>query len=97
MRKSKGEPKPAQMHDAGDRIVMDISIEEAMTLRVIMGRISGCPNKSPRKHCDTLLEELEKCGIIHDYKDSPKITKDSGAGIYFKDVDIKDFVRWKPK
>jgi hypothetical protein len=88
--------QPAQMHDAGDRIVMDISIEEAMTLELLMSFVGGCSSKSPRKHADSIMEALRSLGIGHSITDTPKVLSDE-RGVYFKNVDIKKYSKWKPK
>jgi hypothetical protein len=41
-----------------ESVTLDISQNEALTLLTILGRVGGCPFKSPRRHGDSILEAL---------------------------------------
>lgn len=55
--------KKPKFHDAGDRIVMDISIAEARVLMILLDRCGGDPQASPRKYIDSLGSALQAAGI----------------------------------
>ncbi len=94
MSKRKG-PEPAKMHDAGDRIVMDISIEEAMLLEVVLCHVGGHEYNSPRQYSDTLLNALRELGFSHSHEETHKFL--SGPGVHFREKNITHLVKWDRK
>jgi hypothetical protein len=85
------------MHDAGDRIVMDISIEEAMFLTFVLAFVGGSSERSPRKHQETLSGALYNLGFHYDHLKTHKMLSKE-AGIDFREgTDIKDIATWKRK
>lgn len=44
-------------------VVIELTLEEAETLRGVCKHIGGCPINSPRKHIDSISAVLDKAGI----------------------------------
>lgn len=91
MKKHRGVEKPTEMHDAGDRIIMDISIEEAMTLEFILSHVGGSENASPRKFADSVYRALHAAGVTHLMPDNEQ---HSTGSIFFKDGDIREYSKY---
>lgn len=76
-----------------DMIELIISPEEALTLRVILGRIGGDSKYSLRKYVDVLIEKMEDLGINYPYQGNQWTT---GMESCFTDASL-DLLKYAPK
>jgi hypothetical protein len=67
-------------------VVLELSLEEAQTLRTILSAIGGCPRKSLRYYCEKITSVLDQAGI--GYYPSEK----HNGWITFEDQDIDKLV-----
>ena len=77
--------KPEQVIPAvtEEKIVLELSKEEAETLQEILARIGGSPEFSPRKHCDSVHSALNNAGI-------GRIARVSSVGVPMNEVTHAD-------
>jgi hypothetical protein len=45
-------------------VTLSLTLEEARTLAAVYGRVGGDPDRSPRKHADSVLDALADVGIV---------------------------------
>jgi hypothetical protein len=50
---------------ADEKVTIELTKDEAATLRRVMARIGGCPSKSRRKHTDSIADKLDDAGAGH--------------------------------
>lgn len=44
-------------------ITLELTQEEAMTIRAILASVGGCPHDSARQYSDTMIDKLDDLGI----------------------------------
>lgn len=72
-----------------DSVTITINEDEFYTTMAILRRVGGCPNKSARKHADSMLEAM--INAVDRQIDAAKLDKIAGTvdgnarSIYFKD------------
>ena len=67
-----------------DGVLIELTLEEAETLRVVVANIAGSTIYSRRKHTDDLLTKLQLAGILR----NGEIVV--AGSIHFKDEVLKD-------
>lgn len=65
-------------------VQLTLSLEEARTLEIILGRIGGCPSHSRRHHADDILYALRDVGPQERDDDDEKFLDNERRSIYFK-------------
>lgn len=69
------------------QVTLTMDLAEAMTLRYILRRVGGSPDKSARKHADAIREALGTAGV---YVSDDDKTRAAIGAIRFEDIEIDD-------
>jgi hypothetical protein len=67
---------------APETITLTLSMEEASALKAVCQRVGGDPYATPRKHFDSILDELRSVGV----KEEAYQVDDKHRSIYFNSV-----------
>lgn len=68
-----------------DFVTIELSMEEALALRIALGKIGGCPKTSIRKYLESVYNSLEQLFRNVSYKKYNDSTEIGNSTIYFKD------------
>lgn len=64
-------------------INLELTLEEALALKVVADKIGGCPTRSTRKYMDGISNALQSIGIIADDLDGKDLTTGHCSNITF--------------
>jgi hypothetical protein len=81
---------PAPPVETIKSVTLVLTLEEARTLAVIVAKVGGEPDRSPREHASAISSALSGVGIVYRNSDEYALAV-IGQSINFKDYPRKDF------